>query len=176
MRRAADRLDSLRCRPLPSRLRVERFKIAQDHPDSGFDCAMTELRAGQKTGRWAWYVLPQLAGLGSSEMSQVYAIESVTEAFEYLRDPLLRSRLLTVMSTVLTQHRAGIDLRRLMGSPVGLLKLVSSMTLFGFVARQLAGPDGGDECARIAESADEILGRARTEGYPPCRFTLARLQ
>jgi len=176
MRRFADGLDSLRCRPLPSRLRVERFKLAQDQPETGFENALVELRAGQKTGRWSWYVFPQLAGLGRSKMSQIYGIESVTEAFDYLRDPLLRLRLLELMTTILSQHHGGVALRRLMGSPVDLLKLVSSMTLFGFVARQMADAGPTDECGQIAAAADEILLLAQTEGYPPCRFTLAKLQ
>ena len=67
---------------------LERFKRAQDQPHSGFATALSELRSGRKTGHWIWYVFPQLSGLGTSDVSQIYGIADVTEATDYLRDPV----------------------------------------------------------------------------------------
>jgi hypothetical protein len=66
-------------------------------------------------------------------------------------------------------------LPRLMGSTIDVTKLVSSMTLFGNLAKQLHAGEGGDEYAALARAADDILAVAETEGYAPCRFTLGRL-
>jgi len=156
-------------------MRLERFTDAQDRPHSGFAAALAELRAGRKRGHWIWYVFPQLSGLGSSATSQIYAIADVAEAEEYLRDPLLRARLLAAATTVAERQQAGVRLPTLMGAPVDVLKLVSSLTLFGSVARRLHAAEANDECRRLAEVAAEVLAAAEHEGYLPCRYTLRSL-
>ena len=66
---------------------LHRFKAAQNSPHAGFQAALEEIRSGAKTGHWIWYVFPQLAGLGTSALSQTFAIEGREEAREFLRDP-----------------------------------------------------------------------------------------
>lgn len=105
---------------------LERFVAAQD--DSGaFAQAMSELRAGRKRSHWMWFVFPQLAGLGQSEMSQTYAIASLEEAREYLADPVLGWRL-RESAAALLEH-SGRSAEEILG-PIDALKLRSSMTLF----------------------------------------------
>ena len=105
---------------------LERFVAAQD--DSGtFAQAMSELRAGRKRSHWMWFVFPQLAGLGQSEMSQTYAIASLEEAREYLADPVLGWRL-RESAAVLLEH-PGSSAEEILGG-IDALKLRSSMTLF----------------------------------------------
>ena len=154
---------------------LERFKRAQDQPHAGFATALDELRAGRKTGHWIWYIFPQLAGLGSSGFSQLYGIADVTEATDYLRDPVLRGRFLLAATTVVERQRAGVSLPGLMGSPTDVLKLVSSLTLFGAIAGRLHAAEANDEYRRLGDVAGEILAAAESEGYPPCRFTLRSL-
>jgi uncharacterized protein (DUF1810 family) len=155
---------------------LERFKRAQDEPHAGLATALAELRAGRKTGHWIWYVFPQLSGLGRSESSQIYGIADATEAAEYLRDPVLRGRLLSAATTVVERQRAGVPLSHLMGAPIDVLKLVSSLTLFGLVARRLNAAEANDEYRLLADVADEILAAAESEGYPRCRYTLRSLE
>jgi hypothetical protein len=62
-----------------------------------------------------------------------------------------------------------------MGSSIDAAKLVSSMTLFGAVARRLHAEEGLDEYAPLARTAERILQAAAAEGYPPCQFTLDRV-
>ena len=83
--------------------RLERFKTAQESPGSGFDTALAEIRAGRKRSHWIWYIFPQLAGLGGSARSKTFAIEGEGEAEEYLRDPLLRARLLEITAAAAGQ-------------------------------------------------------------------------
>ena len=55
---------------------------------------MEELRRGRKASHWMWFVFPQIAGLGQSEMSRRYAIASRAEAAAYLHHVLLGPRLI----------------------------------------------------------------------------------
>jgi uncharacterized protein (DUF1810 family) len=69
---------------------LSRFLEAQ----SGvFETALDELRSGRKESHWMWFVFPQLAGLGASEMARRYAISSLAEAKAYLAHPVLGDRL-----------------------------------------------------------------------------------
>ncbi len=69
---------------------LERFVSAQEHV---YHAVLAELRAGRKTGHWMWFVFPQVAGLGQSELSRFYAIASIGEAQAYLAHPVLGPRL-----------------------------------------------------------------------------------
>jgi uncharacterized protein (DUF1810 family) len=156
---------------------LERFKDAQDQPMAGFGSALSEIRAGGKRSHWIWYVFPQLAGLGRSALSQQYGVDGIAEAEDYLRDPLLRSRLLAIATAVHEKlGRRGSTLERLMGSTIDVAKLVSSMTLFRAVAERMYGAEGHGEYASIARVAESILSAAAVEGYPACQFTRSKLE
>ena len=157
--------------------RLERFRAAQSSHEGGFESALAEIRAGGKKTHWIWYVFPQLAGLGTSVPSRTFAIQDESEAAEFLRDAELRGRLVSITSAVAEQLRTRptASLTALFGSEIDAQKVVSSLTLFGTVARNLRDNEATDEYTRLAELSDEILGRARLEGYPPCRFTLKKL-
>jgi uncharacterized protein (DUF1810 family) len=103
---------------------LERFVTAQQVVYEG---ALGELRQGRKTGHWIWFVFPQLAGLGRSEMSRFYGIESLAEARAYLEHPVLGARLRECAGAVLaTSGRTADDI---FGS-LDAMKVRSSMTLF----------------------------------------------
>lgn len=158
--------------------RLARFRAAQRSADSGFESALAEIRAGQKKSHWIWYVFPQLAGLGTSVASRTFAIQDELEAAEFLRDAELRGRLLSITCAVAEQLRSGraASLTALFASEIDAQKVVSSLTLFGAVARTLGDNADSDDYTRLAEVCDEVLGRARLEGYPPCAFTLKNLR
>ena len=148
---------------------LDRFKHAQDGPD-GFAAALAELERGRKRSHWIWYIFPQLAGLGQSPAATRYGLQGVDEAMAYLRDPVLRDRLVRVTTAVraqLERHPAPA-LVDVMGSEIDVLKLVSSMTLFREVARRAGDQD-------LAAGADSILRVAKGQGYPECKFTLRQL-
>ena len=104
---------------------LERFVVAQE---AAFEGALRELRQGRKTGHWIWFIFPQLAGLGRSEMSRRYGIESVGEARAYLDHPVLGPRLRECVSTVLATSANTAE--QIFGS-LDAKKVRSSMTLFG---------------------------------------------
>lgn len=109
---------------------LQRFVEAQDRAGT-YDRALAELRAGSKTSHWMWFVFPQLVGLGSSPMSQTYAIRSLREAREYLAHPVLGPRLRECTRALAEQ--AGRPAQEILGD-VDAIKLRSSMTLFSHAA------------------------------------------
>ena len=103
--------------------RLQRFVDAQD---GVYQRALGELRAGRKRTHWIWFVFPQLAGLGSSAMSQEYGISSLEEAVAYLRHPLLGPRLVECVEAVLAVE--GRSVEDIVGPDA--VKVRSSLTLF----------------------------------------------
>lgn len=107
---------------------LNRFVIAQRDT---YATALAELRAGRKQSHWMWFIFPQVAGLGRSDMAQRYAIASAVEAIALLQHPVLGPRLVDCARALLeTEHRTAEEI---MGYP-DYLKLQSSMTLFARVA------------------------------------------
>jgi uncharacterized protein (DUF1810 family) len=103
---------------------LDRFVTAQQGVYTG---VLDELRAGRKVGHWIWFIFPQIAGLGHSAMSQLYAISSLDEARAYLAHPVLGMRLRECAAIVLaTTGRSALEI---FGS-IDAMKLRSSMTLF----------------------------------------------
>lgn len=105
---------------------LHRFVAAQDAGGT-YNSAISELRRGRKTSHWMWFVFPQMAGLGSSEMSRRYAIHSLEEARAYVRHPILGPRLIDC-ATVVAQSPAQ-SAQEIFGG-IDSQKLQSSMTLF----------------------------------------------
>jgi uncharacterized protein (DUF1810 family) len=105
-------------------LDLERFVAAQARD---YAQALAELKAGEKQTHWIWYVLPQLRGLGHSELSQTYGIASLAEARAYLAHPLLGPRLKACIEALLGhQERSAAA----MLGEMDALKLRSCLTLF----------------------------------------------
>ncbi|MDQ3726096.1 MAG: DUF1810 domain-containing protein [Actinomycetota bacterium] len=105
---------------------LRRFVDAQDS-GGAYERALAELRAGRKTSHWMWFVFPQIAGLGQSEMSRRYAIVSLEEARAYLEHPVLGPRLVECAEALLTHE--GKPAEEILGG-IDAVKLRSSMTLF----------------------------------------------
>lgn len=103
---------------------LQRFVDAQAET---YGQALAELRAGQKRSHWMWFVLPQVAGLGSSAMARAYAVSGVEEARAYLAHPVLGPRLRECVAAVLAV--IGRTAHEIFGSPDDL-KFRSCLTLF----------------------------------------------
>ncbi|GAB4529651.1 MAG: DUF1810 domain-containing protein [Roseibium sp.] len=103
---------------------LTRFHLAQE---STFATALAELKAGRKRSHWMWFIFPQLAGLGTSEMARRYAIADLDEARRYLADPVLGARLRESVAVVLVHSNE--TAHAIFGSPDDL-KFRSCLTLF----------------------------------------------
>lgn len=111
---------------------LQRFVAAQQPI---YSRVLEELRAGHKQSHWMWFIFPQIAGLGHSDMAQRYAITGAEEAAAYLDHSLLGPRLEECAEALLAHAQQPV--RQIMGSPDDL-KLRSSMTLFATVAPERA--------------------------------------
>ncbi|MCI8891139.1 MAG: DUF1810 domain-containing protein [Eubacterium sp.] len=105
-------------------LHLNRFIDAhlRDYPN-----ALSEIKIGRKQSHWMWYIFPQIAGLGTTEISNYYSIQDIEEAKAYMEEPLLRSHLLEISEALLELETN--DANRVFGYPDDM-KLKSSMTLF----------------------------------------------
>ena len=109
---------------------LQRFVDAQNAKGT-YDRAVQELRRGHKTSHWMWFVFPQIAGLGQSEMSRRFAIPSLEEAKAYLEHPVLGPRLKECTRLVVQTQAPSAE--QIFGG-IDAQKLRSSMTLFSRAA------------------------------------------
>jgi len=135
---------------------LERFVAAQDQI---WPTPLTEIRGGRKWTHWAWFVLPQVRGLGRSRFAMHYAIEDLDHARSYLAHPVLGSRLIeTCMAMLDLQNTTAA---RVLGG-TDALKLQSCATLFeatgghSVFALVLARYYGGQRCEA---TLDYLAGR-----------------
>jgi len=107
---------------------LERFVEAQQPV---IDDVKRELRSGRKRSHWMWFVFPQIAGIGRSDVARRFAIDSLAEARAYLAHPVLGPRLREC--TELVNGVDGRSANEIFGSPDDR-KFRSSMTLFELAA------------------------------------------
>ncbi|MCW2769880.1 MAG: hypothetical protein JWR27_1313 [Aeromicrobium sp.] len=108
---------------------LQRFVDAQ--AGGTYERALAELRAGRKTSHWMWFVLPQVAGLGHSEMAVRYALSGLEEARAYAAHPVLGPRYAECCDVLLSLGDA--SMADVLGT-VDAQKLHSSLTLFAEAA------------------------------------------
>ena len=109
---------------------LERFVEAQQ---GTYDQALSEIRRGAKRSHWMWFIFPQFAGMGLSEMSLRYAIRSLEESRAYLTHPVLGVRYREIVAAL--QDLDVADATAVFGS-VDAQKLRSSLTLFAMVSEE----------------------------------------
>jgi len=103
---------------------LERFVRAQR---DDYELALSEIVTGRKRSHWMWYIFPQIAGLGHSQMTKKFSLSSLAEAQAYIKHPLLGPRLREC--TRLVNQVEGRSIQQIFGYPDDL-KFRSSMTLF----------------------------------------------
>lgn len=105
---------------------LNRFIEAQSR---SYDQAINEIKAGHKETHWMWWIFPQYKGIGESEVSKYYAIQSREEAKAYWEHPILGVRLVECMEALLELNTN--DAVEVFGE-LDAFKLKSCMTLFYF--------------------------------------------
>lgn len=129
---------------------VARFVTAQE---GVYPLALSELRSGAKRSHWMWFIFPQIAGLGRSDMARRYAIAGLDEADAYLAHPTLGPRLAEATHALLAW--AGRRTPQDILGEIDATKFRSSMTLF-----EAAG--GDRRFANVFSRAlDELCGGLR---------------
>jgi uncharacterized protein (DUF1810 family) len=112
---------------MPATSDLKRFIDAQEKT---YSTALTEIKRGRKQSHWMWFIFPQIAGLGFSEISIRYGIRDLDEAVDYLNHPVLGSRLIEICEALMAGSEN--DAHQIFGSPDDM-KLKSCMTLFSCV-------------------------------------------
>jgi uncharacterized protein (DUF1810 family) len=128
-----------------------------------YETALKEMRAGRKQSHWIWYVFPQIQ-LGTSALSEHFAIKSHDEAKAYLTNETLRSRYLEISTEVLHRLEEGVNPTFLMGGSTDRGKLISSATLFEHFAMQR--DDQG-----LHSTLAQILTLIGAQGFARCALT-----
>jgi len=113
---------------MPPEFDLNRFVVAQA---PAMTAVRQELVAGKKETHWMWFVFPQIAGLGSSQMAQRYALASREEARAFMTHPILGPRLVDCTNLVAAARTRTV--RQIFGTPDDL-KFHSSMTIFALTA------------------------------------------
>ncbi len=107
---------------------LDRFLKAQERD---YAVALTEIKNGKKLTHWIWYIFPQMKGLGSSCFSELYGIQDLQEAVEFLNHPILGLRLRDICRELL--NHTGLMPEDIFGE-LDSIKVRSSMTLFNLVS------------------------------------------
>ena len=107
---------------------LQRFVAAQAPV---YDRVLAELREGEKRSHWMWFIFPQIAGLGHSDMARRYSISSLEEAKAYLAHPVLGPRLRECTALVNAVEDKSVE--EIFGYPDNM-KFRSSITLFARAA------------------------------------------
>ena len=133
---------------------LERFLDAQEPV---YDRVLDEIQRGRKVSHWMWFIFPQVGGLGSSSMSQRYAIASLDEARAYLAHPVLGARLRECAGLLLegvgrsAEHIFGrIDARKLRSCLTLYHRAAPGDSLFGQVLERFYG-------GVVDDATDELL-------------------
>src|SRR5690606_1864024 len=96
---------------------------------------LAEVQNGRKRSHWMWVILPQLRGLGSSEMAHKFGISGTGEAAAYMAHPVLGPRLVGMDEALLT-HKAS-SAEAMLGA-IDARKFQSCLTLFSLAAPQVS--------------------------------------
>lgn len=114
---------------------LDRFIEAQE---GHYETALAEIKNGKKESHWMWFIFPQIKGLGYSDISKYFAIQSMGEAKAYLAHPVLGKRLCEISECLLDLKSN--DPVEVFGS-IDAQKLQSSMTLFWLAGEESAFGD-----------------------------------
>jgi len=98
-----------------------------------YPTALAEIKAGKKKTHWIWFIWPQLKDLGMSENAKFYGLTDLGEAKAYLKNKILRERLIEITEVLLGLETDNPE--DIFGWPDDM-KVRSSMTLF-----ELAEPE-----------------------------------
>lgn len=104
-----------------------------DAQKENYSKALSEIKNGEKTSHWMWYIFPQVAGLGNSEISNYYAFKNNKEVEFFLASEYLHNNLLEISNELYNLEETNIN--NIM-SKVDSLKLKSSMTLFSIIDKE----------------------------------------
>jgi uncharacterized protein (DUF1810 family) len=107
---------------------LQRFVDAQ--AGGVYEQALAEIKAGEKSSHWIWFIFPQHRDLGRSATAKYYGLSGEEEARAYLAHPVLGPRYRECVAAVRAQVDAGRSLEAIFGA-LDAMKFRSSVEIFG---------------------------------------------
>ena len=101
-------------------------------------------------------------------MARHYAIKDPDEAALYLKNDVLRTRLLEATGLVNQQLVSGTAIKSLMGGPTDAQKLTSCLTLFERISAAESDP-------AVLQATAQVLDHPLMCAWPRCEMTLTWL-
>jgi uncharacterized protein (DUF1810 family) len=105
---------------------LQRFVDAQ--AGGVYEQALAEIKAGEKSSHWIWFIFPQHRDLGRSATAKYYGLSGEEEARAYLAHPVLGPRYRECVAAVRAQVDAGRSLEAIFG-PLDAMKFRSSVEI-----------------------------------------------
>ncbi len=117
---------------------LERFLQAQErgyHGNSNYETALNEVKNGNKTSHWVWYIFPQIKGLiaNPSAINSYFSLPNLRVTKKYLQNDVLYQRYYNIVKELNKHERK--DLNEIFASD--RRKVISSLTLFAIAAKSL---------------------------------------
>ena len=116
-----------------------------------YETAISEIQNGEKESCWSWYIFPQIIGLIDKPSSQnkLFAIKNKREAIIFLKTSYLRNSYVNILNAVVEQLEDGNTLNKIF--KMDDVKVISSVTLFGYIACEINDNEIRDLCIRVIE-------------------------
>lgn len=108
---------------------IDRFIIAHRQ---FYNTALSELKRGYKQSCWMWFIFPQIAGLGFSDISKYYEIQSRDELLQYATNIELHKHTLQLYRVL--KNLPESDPIEIFGD-IDSRKLQSHLTLFATIPK-----------------------------------------
>lgn len=123
---------------------IDAYKNGYRNYKSTFNIALEEIKRGQKTTCWMWYIFPQIDGIlnNPSNMATYFSIKSIEEAILFLNNNIVGTKLkeITQSLLILKSNNNTITSEKIFGH-IDSLKLLSSMTLFSYIFKLINKKD-----------------------------------
>jgi len=101
-----------------------------------YEKALSQIRAGAKTGHWIWYVWPCLATLRPGTSQPSFLLPDFAAAQAFLHDEVLLARLIEITTVAMEQLRRGVAPKVLFGGETDAGKFTETMTFFAVAAAE----------------------------------------
>lgn len=105
---------------------IDRYKKAWGE---SYSQVLSEILLKEKHSHWAWWIFPQVRGLGMSETSQQYALQSMNEAVDFIADEYLVELYHDILQTIIDGNADSLQLTGWLPA-IDVQKFHASLTVF----------------------------------------------
>lgn len=107
--------------------------MQEENGGRGYTTPLAEIRAGQKTTHWIWWIWPSLKGVRSTSKPHL-ELPDLNSAANYLKHPTLCGRLVEITDVAQAHLARGVKPNVLFGSSTDVQKFQNCMAVFAIAA------------------------------------------